>query len=264
MALLTERGWTAAFVVTVVAFSGVVVGSIIPNVVRTRHVEYGSWPSGTNMTAVMCVEGAVHITDGAARSLGKLPTVTDNGGPYCTYRACYTPAQAPAKGQTPALPDPSMDPLFADVEVPWQSPWPPLAVWCNDGGTDDPTACACTPQVPGTCQKRDRVTGNLVAASWGDTMTAGNWAGSCTRMPCTRLAGKSDNWLPAGCCKPNCINKTCGGDGCGGSCGTCGSQLGPDNVTPVQLVCDAGAGRCCASPPCTPSRTPFHPEWPLP
>ena len=44
---------------------------------------------------------------------------------------------------------------------------------------------------------------------------------------CTGLEGGVDDTLCNGgiCCKPNCTGKVCGDDGCGGSCGTCSGQL---------------------------------------
>jgi hypothetical protein len=46
-------------------------------------------------------------------------------------------------------------------------------------------------------------------------------------------------------CVPNCANKTCGGDGCGGSCGTCGNNRICLNGTCVCRLKDCDSGLCC-------------------
>jgi hypothetical protein len=48
-------------------------------------------------------------------------------------------------------------------------------------------------------------------------------------------------------CTPNCTGRTCGGNGCGGSCGTCGSGRTCENGTCVCRGTDCGDGRCCSS-----------------
>jgi len=77
---------------------------------------------------------------------------------------------------------------------------------------------------------------------------------SCTTDVCDEASG-SCQWIPqsSGCkscasknCNPSCKKKTCGDDGCGGSCGTCNSAIGE--------VCNAGVCQVstqpgtCASP----------------
>jgi hypothetical protein len=46
---------------------------------------------------------------------------------------------------------------------------------------------------------------------------------------------------PAATCSPNCADRTCGNDGCGGSCGSCGANR----------VCQGGACVCAESPAVT-------------
>jgi hypothetical protein len=56
--------------------------------------------------------------------------------------------------------------------------------------------------------------------------------------------------LPPPPCSPNCLNKTCGGDGCSGVCGsgTCGT-----GQSCVNGNCDLDAGLC--APPCSGGKT---------
>jgi hypothetical protein len=267
MAETTPQSRAAAFVVAGTVLAGIVAGVVVPKVVTHGHVEYGEWPDNTQFDEVKCVEGTVYIADGPARGLGQLPTVADSGGPYCTYRACYTPAQIPQTGQDPGMPDPSMDALFAEAEVPFTNGWPPLAVWCGPADVDTaPMRCACAPKTSaGTCEKQVvGLDGNVtwVAAQSGESMSTGIWRGDgCVKMPCGRLAGKDDTWLPAACVVPHCEDRSCGSDGAGGSCGTCGSEPAPITTVDTQLTCDSGAGRCCAVLPCTPARSPFPADW---
>jgi hypothetical protein len=58
-------------------------------------------------------------------------------------------------------------------------------------------------------------------------------------------------------CVPNCALQECGPNGCGGSCGTCGSRRTCVSGTCVCSVTDCGNGLCCParSPQCCPPTT---------
>jgi hypothetical protein len=58
---------------------------------------------------------------------------------------------------------------------------------------------------------------------------------------------------PLGCI-PNCAGKACGGDGCGGSCGTCLSDSVCEDGRPCNVSCEGGQCLCLArSHECTPN-----------
>lgn len=91
-------------------------------------------------------------------------------------------------------------------------------------GADDPTSCT------GHC---------------GSTAPAG-----CYCTPSCKATGFCCPDFAATCeCKPNCADKTCGSDGCGGSCGTCGSDKPYCNAS---FQCDATCKPACAGKSCGP------------
>lgn len=54
-------------------------------------------------------------------------------------------------------------------------------------------------------------------------------------------------------CKPNCANRNCGADGCGGTCGSCTSTQVCSNsgqclCAPNQISCPAGSASSCCDP----------------
>ena len=56
---------------------------------------------------------------------------------------------------------------------------------------------------------------------------------------------------PPAVCTPDCSRKSCGNNGCGGSCGTCGSRFVCSNeATGGTCVCPAGHDACQASATC--------------
>lgn len=258
----TAKGRIAAFIIAAGVIGGILTGVVVPNIVTQTHVTYGEWPDG--FTAIRhCTEGDAWIGP-ELRAIARLPSAEEVGTPYCWYRVCYEKSFADAltgdedSGQIIGVD--KMNPVFAIREVDFQEGWKPVEVWCAD--PEVPGLCACSDSRQGAvvCMTQDGVT----PAPKNVSLPVGEFTPGpgCLSTPCTVLAGVEG--FNKHCCQPTCSGRTCGPDGCGGSCGECGSLLGPDAVTPVQLVCDPGAGRCCASPPCTPARTPFHPEWPEP
>jgi hypothetical protein len=66
---------------------------------------------------------------------------------------------------------------------------------------------------------------------------------------CSSCASPSPSPTPV--CKPNCAGMTCGGDGCGGSCGTCPSgETCNSSGTCTQGPCVESGGNCTASAQC--------------
>jgi hypothetical protein len=53
----------------------------------------------------------------------------------------------------------------------------------------------------------------------------------------------------SGSCIPSCLNKQCGDDGCGGSCGTCdsGNVCNTNQCVPVTTDCSVGQKQCLSS-----------------
>src|SRR5205809_7266983 len=82
----------------------------------------------------------------------------------------------------------------------------------------------CTPT---TCTKQGATCGMIPDGDCGDTL-------NCGTCPAGQSCG-TDNVCH---CAPNCANKICGDDGCGGSCGTCDMS-----------ECDTTTGMCV---PCIP------------
>lgn len=89
---------------------------------------------------------------------------------------------------------------------------------CNNG-VPEQTSCSYTASIGGQC----------------------GWAGSSYSCDAKGLDSGDPQFpkaCPAGVCQPYCGSNKCGGDGCGGSCGTC----------PAGLVCNWGS----CEPPCQP------------
>jgi hypothetical protein len=62
-----------------------------------------------------------------------------------------------------------------------------------------------------------------------------------------RFKGRRKRKKVRGRCIPSCANRTCGGDGCGGSCGYCGNNQICLNGTCVCRLKDCLNGLCCPS-----------------
>lgn len=244
----TSQSRAAAIAVAVIVLGGVMAGVIVPNLKAAGNVEYGAWGPDIAGTATQrrCVEGTVWINDDL-RHLGNLPLIANGSPPYCTYRACYDPGDTQVTAFMEAGIPVGMDPLIAEVERPWQEPWPPLSVWCGGQDTAQPAGCACRPRadVAGACeafqQGIDEAVGSWRPAPPGITLNRDQWRGACERAPCVVLAGR--DYFPPACCVPRCAGRACGPDACGGSCGACADPL----------VCDGGTGQCVEpAPPLTP------------
>ena len=202
----TSKGRTAALIVAATTFAAIIGGLVIPNVITSSHVQYVTWQGGDPATR-RCTSGNVWIND-EVRGLGNLPSVADSQ-PYCWYRACYeesatTPEAEALFNSQGGLPS-AMDPLLASYEEPWQSPWPPLEVWC--GGSDDPSPCACreVTDTAGDCKwlpppGMDGVQAAAEPAPVGITLGQGRWSGACLKTACVVLAGRE--WFPPTCTPP--------------------------------------------------------------
>ena len=248
MSETSPQSRNAALAIAVITFGGILAGLIIPNVLTEHHVEYGAWPEGSDGSARRCVVGTVWIGDDV-RPVGSLPLISDGAPPYCVYRACFDPGDTALAAFGTAGTPLGMDPLFAEVEEPWQAPWPPLSVWCGGDEPDEPPGCACrlTNDTVGACEMA--ITDLDGVETWSPaspnvTLQRARWRGACWRAPCVVLAGR--DFFPPECCVPRCEGRACGADGCGGSCGAC---TDPD-------VC-GGQGTCEPPPP------PPAPEPPL-
>jgi lysozyme len=80
----------------------------------------------------------------------------------------------------------------------------------------------------------------------------GNVAGISGAVDLDRFNGSANdlmNFVGNGGCQPNCNGKTCGSDGCGGSCGTCAGNHTCMNGQCVANAVDAGAPGDAATGP---------------
>jgi len=115
--------------------------------------------------------------------------------------------------------------------------------WCNAGTCATCTntcavhpACGADDGCGGKCgcsagEKCDTASSTCVTCTHScDVATDGGTAQKCgvatddgCGVPCTCAAGTKCDTTKSVCvaCAPNCINKTCGDDGCGGTCGPC-------------------------------------------
>jgi hypothetical protein len=101
-----------------------------------------------------------------------------------------------------------------------------MTLTCQQSAVPDFTRC---PVSDGTCLGGACCTGCFVPAGDGGTCqmgsantacgTGGNACADCTKIATT--CGATDGGVRCLGCTPDCAGKTCGNDGCGGSCGTC-------------------------------------------
>lgn len=102
-------------------------------------------------------------------------------------------------------------------------------------------------------QETSNPCGNSICDS-GETSTS--CPGDCHAQNCTNIPVKpctnaiwqdypTCSWDDSSCiCTPSCTGKTCGDDGCGGSCGTCTSTQTCTNNNCVISACPADAKQC--------------------
>ena len=87
-----------------------------------------------------------------------------------------------------------------------------LNVACNDG-----SSCSFNDQcVGGSCS------GSSVCQNAGCALVNGQ--PGCVCKAGQKQVATTSKVQPIACCTPDCANKTCGDDGCGGTCGICGSN----------------------------------------
>lgn len=131
----------------------------------------------------------------------------------------------------------------------------PAKLFCNAG-----QCTSCTPACSGKSCGPDGCGGSCGSCSAGASCSLGQCASVPSGASCTGFCGKV---APSGCsciancagqatccldytvtcgCVANCIGKSCGADGCGGTCGQCGSDQ----------VCNSGlcAADLCSGTPC--------------
>ena len=140
----------------------------------------------------------------------------------------------------------------------------PSSICCvrNTSGYCSGTSAARSPCDSAQCQTCDEQHGNCVSTcSSSETCCNGTCAQCCMDSDCTGQKCCSgtcsqccaDSDCPSGqtcqngqcVCTPNCTGKTCGDDGCGGSCGSC----------PSGQTCVSGQCMCV-----TPSPPPTGPD----
>jgi hypothetical protein len=127
---------------------------------------------------------------------------------------------------------------------------PPSAVSAHLGHGDTLGACGAPTPSPEAC------------AGIVDGPDPTGQCSHCCQGVCCQLPANQCN--PAGlCCAPNCANRECGPDGCGGS-GTCGCGVGGTCTRgavcaagqvcacPGGQVCNPVSGQCPGPPACTP------------
>jgi len=124
---------------------------------------------------------------------------------------------------------------------------------CSSGACSNGT-CACVAGGGSCASSSDCCSGTCTAAGTcclaaGATCTSGAscCAGACQSGKCCAPIGAScgsgaqccsGSCVGGACaCRPNCLGKVCGEDGCGGSCGTCPAGSTCDNG----IVCEGGA-----------------------
>src|SRR5438128_79213 len=109
------------------------------------------------------------------------------------------------------------------------------AAGAHCGMIPDGTCLTLAPLNCGTCPDDEICTAAHVCES--TTTTTTTTTSTTTTMGCT----------------PNCFDKECGDDGCGGTCGTCpapetcGSAIGHPNLcaSPLECICTSPAGEIC-------------------
>jgi hypothetical protein len=134
------------------------------------------------------------------------------------------------------------EPLYANGQkVPWGGCTPPDDA-CTPNPCTTPHKTACT--VVGdaaTCGCDSGYvdmggTCQCVPQCSGKTCGPDGCGGSCGTCGDTQMCNSAGQCV----CKPQCTGKTCGPDGCGGTCGTCGAQS----------TCNA-SGQCICTPSCS-------------
>lgn len=128
----------------------------------------------------------------------------------------------------------------------------PSGYTCSGG---DCVWSACTPNCTGKTCGPDGC-GGTCGSCCGTTPVCGA-AGTCQ---CSGAScGAGGTCIGGTCCIPSCIGRTCGSDGCGGSCGTCSGATPVCNVDHCECngtscgggqVCTSGGG--CCTPFCQP------------
>ncbi len=99
-----------------------------------------------------------------------------------------------------------------------------------------PTIGFCASQCASSCSGSCPGTATPVGSPPGGSVQIGT---NCCNILSPYQSGQFIFWEY--CCTPDCIGKECGDDGCGGSCGTCGSNATCPAST---CVCDAGWDDC--------------------
>ncbi len=96
-----------------------------------------------------------------------------------------------------------------------------------------PPTCGNDSVVPcegGTCERNSSCTAD------GACLCNRGWqARRCDGSPCTESSPCGAGEWECVQCTPNCAGRTCGDDGCGGTCGTCEAGLSCDNAAGVCL-----------------------------
>jgi|GEM_PF-1743636 len=107
---------------------------------------------------------------------------------------------------------------------------------CNGNCPANPSGqscgyCGLTTDCSGGCPANP--SGQFCGSCGGETYCDGS---------CSLLCGINQvcYGTPASCCTPNCNSKTCGSDGCGGSCGTCPDGQTCSNENCVSIFCPDG------------------------
>ena len=106
---------------------------------------------------------------------------------------------------------------------------------CGAGGTAN--VCGCTPNCNG------KICGsNGCGGSCGSCATGRTCNSSGTQCLYSHIGSGEEAGILEPLCHPNCANKVCGADGCGGSCGTCsaGSTCGGNGTYCIHTAIDGG------------------------
>ena len=163
-----------------------------------------------------------------------------NGSPGCQDEAC----QAAVCAVDPYCCNVTWDGLCADEAVEMCAVCGGIApAWCGDGNCDPDEDCEsceadCGPCPQSSCNGN---CGNYDPEGLCQCDAECFAFGDCCDDICDFCAVE----YPQECCTPNCAGKTCGPDGCGGSCGTCpgGQQCNPNGQC-VPIPATSCAGRC--------------------
>lgn len=105
-----------------------------------------------------------------------------------------------------------------------------------------PTAGCCEGNVLKTCSGGGDGTGTLVNLDCSNISSYCGWDATASAYDCLAAPATGTGPTPQQCfgaCTPNCDNKTCGDDGCGGTCGAC---------TGTDAYCDFPSGTCKVNP----------------